>query len=71
MALCKPFAAIFEPLEGVSVWAIVYSTTTESGHTQSFLDCTAGKNTVFAGLQVLLIGTQAVEITKCTARDGE
>jgi hypothetical protein len=64
------FAAIFEPLVEESARRL-YRTTTESGRTQGFLDCTAGKDAVLAGCEVLLVGTKAVEITEGTARDGQ
>jgi hypothetical protein len=48
-----------------------YSTTNESERTQSFFDCTAGEDAFLAGCKVPFVGTQAVEITKGTTRDGE
>lgn len=45
--------------------------TVEFERTQGFFDCTAGKNAFLAGCEVGLVGTQAVEITKGTLRDGK
>jgi hypothetical protein len=50
------------------VW---HSLTTGSGRTQGFFDCAAGEDAFLAGCEVRLVGTQAFEITKGTARDGK
>jgi hypothetical protein len=36
-----------------------------------FFDCAAGEDAFLAGCEVRLVGTQAFEITKSTARDGK
>jgi hypothetical protein len=64
------FAAIFELLVEESARRL-YSTTTKSGRTQGFFDCTAGEDAFLAGCEVLLVGTKAVEITEGTTRDGQ
>jgi hypothetical protein len=71
MGLCRPFAAIFEPLEEVSMDEVLHGMTTKSGRTQGFFDCAAGENAFLAGCEVRFVGTQAFEITKSTARDGK
>jgi hypothetical protein len=49
----------------------LHGMTTGSGRTQGFFDCAAGQDTFLAGCEVCLVGTQALEITKSTRRDGK
>ena len=69
MGLCKPFAAIVEPLVYVLEWT--RDRMMDSGRTQGFFDCAAGEDAFLAGCEVRLVGTQAFEITKSTRRDGK